>query len=106
MRKEGREILLPDIEHPWILEQLMEIGLFEVSGMDRVPLSWREINEWQRATGVPLQPWQARLMRRLSADYLAELRRAENLHCPPPWSAGPTAADRAADENALRDLLG
>lgn len=89
-----------------ITERLMEIGLVEAGGMGPAPLSWREIEAWQRATGVHLAPWEAKLIRRLSADYISEGRAAESENCPPPWRAPVSRRELDVAEERLRMLLG
>jgi hypothetical protein len=69
------------------------------------PVSWREINEWQRATGINLPAWEARLIRRLSSEYLAETRRAESENCPPPWRAEVTQREREVELARLQMVL-
>lgn len=74
--------------------------------MGTAPLSWREINEWQAATGVALSPFEAKTIRKLSVEYVAESRRAESENCPPPWRAEITDREREVAEAKLRMVLG
>lgn len=84
----------------------MEIGPTEAGGMGAVPLSWREIDAWASRTFARPSAWEARLLRRLSAEYLAESRAAEDPHRPTPWAERPTTVDREANERQLRAVLG
>lgn len=97
---------LPPNPAPHLTDRLIEIGLSEAAGMGAGPLSWQTIAAWQRLTAVPLEPWEARLLRRLSVAYLAEGRRAEDETCPPPWRTEVTQAERDAEEADLMRLLG
>jgi hypothetical protein len=97
---------MPPSPAPHIIDRLVEIGLTEAAGMGSGPLSWREIAAWQENTSVQLEPWEARLIRRLSSAYLAEGRRAESENCPPPWRAPVTQRERDIEEAQLRMLLG
>lgn len=107
LKKDGvKNPAMPPNPAPHIVAHLIEIGLVEARGMGTGPVSWREINEWQRASGVNLTPWEARLIRRLSTEYVAEGGRAENENCPPPWRAPVTQQERDADEARLRMVLG
>lgn len=106
MKRSGVTPRMPPNPAPYLTARLVEIGLTEAAGLGAAPLSWREIMEWQRATGVELAPWEARLLRRLSVEYLAESRRAELETCPPPWRTEPTQAEMDAEEAALRAVLG
>jgi hypothetical protein len=53
--------------------------------MGKSELSWGAIGEWAREIGIDLAPWQKRILRRLSRDYLNESERATKPDCPPPW---------------------
>jgi hypothetical protein len=97
---------MPPNPAPHITDRLIEIGLTQAAGMGAVPLSWLEINAWCERTAVDLEPWEARLIRRLSAAYLAERRKADVETCPPPWRAEVTAREREIEEAKLRAVLG
>ncbi|UAK26553.1 hypothetical protein K8P63_07025 [Sphingomonas nostoxanthinifaciens] len=106
MKRHGVEPEMPVNPAPHIINRLIEVGLVEAAGMGASPMSWREINDWQRATGVDLSAWEARLLRRLSSEYLAEGRRAESENCPPPWRAPVTAREREVEQAQLMTVLG
>lgn len=97
---------MPPNPAPHIVDRLVEIGLTEAAGMSSGPLSWREINEWQRATRVVLAPWEARLIHSLSTAYVSESRRAESESCTPPWRAEVTKREIEVERTALDMLLG
>lgn len=69
------------------------------------PLTHSEINAWQQSSGVELAPWEARLLRRLSAEYLAETRRATDANCPEPSAQRLTDADRARISSKVQQGL-
>ncbi len=89
-----------------ITDRLIEMGLTEAAGMSAVPLSWKEINAWCDGTCVDLPPWERKLIRRLSTDYLAESRRAESETCPAPWLAPANEVTIAAEMHLLDSILG
>ena len=91
---------MPPNPAPSLLAWLLELGITESGGMGPVPLSWREIAEWTRLSGIELPPWQVRLLRNLSVAYIAESRRAEEELCAPPWGRDPLEAMR------MRAVLG
>ena len=64
----------------------MEIGPTESGGFGAAPLSWREIHYWQECMGLRLQPWEIRMIRRLSAEYVSESSRAEDDDAQAPWT--------------------
>jgi hypothetical protein len=75
--------------------------------MDREPISPERIHAWQIAIGARWEPWEVKLLRRLSTEYLAECRRAEDPHCLAPYMPPRrTAEDLAAEERQLRSVLG
>ncbi|GGB21526.1 hypothetical protein GCM10011380_08880 [Sphingomonas metalli] len=89
---------------PHVVDRLTEIGLTGSNGMAAVPLSWGEINEWERSSTVRITGWEKRLIRALSVAYVAEGHRAESDTCPPPWLGEANEATKAAEVAAL-DLL-
>lgn len=70
------------------------------------PVSWQSLAAWQQATGVRIDPWELRLLRRLSVEYVAEGHRAEAENAPPPWPWQPTPDEREFGEAQLRAVLG
>jgi len=106
LKKDGITQQMPPNPVPHIVDRLLEIGLVEANGVGAVPISWREINEWQRATSVDLAPWEARLIRHLSTEYLAEGRRAESENYPPPWRAPVTRCEIETEQARLQMVLG
>ena len=97
---------MPPNPVPSIVNHLLEIGPSEAAGMGIGPVSWQTIDVWQRITGVTLTPWQARLIRQLSQEYVAELRRAESETCPPPWRGKVTQREREVEQATLKQILG
>lgn len=91
---------------PHFLAWFIEIGMCELGGMAARPLSWSEINEWQRASGIDLAPWEAVLMRSLSVAYVGELSLAESMNRPAPWSTELTARERDLEAARLDAVLG
>lgn len=97
---------LPPNPAPHITDWLIELGISEAAGMGVGTLSWREIAAWRRETRTVIEPWEARLLRRLSAAYVAEGRKAESESCPAPWWTGVTAREREIEDAELRSVLG
>lgn len=88
-RQEAGGLLdLPDISRGLIhfVEYLMEAGPTSHAGMGETALRWIDLECWQRGSGVSLQPWECRLLRKLSNDYLTERHRATAFDAPPPWN--------------------
>lgn len=106
LEAQGAEIDGPPNPAPEIIAWLFEAGPAGHAGMGATALSWAEITEWQRNSGVRLMPWQARLLRRLSRDYVAQASKAEEPDCPAPWSRDPTPAESETHEQMLRFMMG
>ncbi len=77
----------PAIRTPWVIDWLMEVGPTDPGAMGSVPISWTSIDHWQHCMGLELPPWLARLLRRLSVDFVAETVRAREPDCPRPGTA-------------------
>jgi hypothetical protein len=74
--------------------------------MGATPLGWQDIGAWERVTGIKLQTWEARGLRRLSAEYLASAQAAQDPNCPPPWVKQPTQDQRTQIANSVRSIFG
>ena len=94
----------------YLLGYLWDVGPTMVAGMGAGPITRQELRAWQASSGIRLQPREARILRRRSIDYLAEMSRGETVDCPAPWQRDLPAEDRAAVANkmfhAIRALAG
>lgn len=106
MKADKIPVQMPPSPAYHLIGYFIEMGMSEAAGMGMVPLSWREINAWCDRTRVELSPWEARLIRRLSTEYLAESRRAESENAPPPWRAEVTQREIEIEQAQLEMLLG
>lgn len=68
-------------------------------------LTHTEIRNWQDNTGFELQSWQARLLRRMSQEYLAETQRAAADKCDPPCPLPDFARAPSAVAMSLRESM-
>lgn len=84
----------------------MEIGPIDVGAEGRRPISWVAIDAWARRTFAEPTAWEVRLLRRLSAEYLAESHRAEDPTHSAPWWPERLEVDHEASERQLRAVLG
>lgn len=90
-----KAVTLPAVEQGYyLIDHLLDAGPVISTGMGAVILTWQELTAWQAALGLVLDPWELRMIRQLSAEYLAESQRATAHDCPPPWSDEPTEAQR------------
>lgn len=76
---------MPPCDTPHLVAWLFEIGPTLPAGMGEGPLTHGELHSWQLNTGITLHSWEARLLRRLSLDYLTESHKARARDCPAPW---------------------
>lgn len=96
---------MPPNPSPWHVELLMEIGPTMAAGMGPTIVTWEEIDRWCARTGVDLEPWESKLLRRLSGDYIAESARAREPACLSPWQTEPTERRREVVEQRVRGLF-
>ncbi len=97
---------LPPITAQHVYDWLMQVGPVEAGGMGQVPISWATIHAWSALTFTRLSSWEARMLRRLSSDYLAEIHAAEDHTRPAPWAPGRAEVDQQEAERRLRAVLG
>lgn len=76
---------MPPCPAPVFITWLFDAGPYEAGAMGKAALGWVTIGAWSREACIALAPWQKRLLRRLSGDYLREGDRAVKHDCPPPW---------------------
>lgn len=88
-----------------IVSLLFDAGPISSSGDGAVPLTWVDLQAWQGATGLCLPPWQLRLLRRLSADYLMELNQGAAVDAPPPWERDLTPERRKKVAKHVRNVF-
>ena len=102
MRDEGTSPLLPSNPLPYLTDWLFEIGPSVAAGMGEGPIGFRDLVAWQEIMGVELQPWEARVLLRLSGEYLGEKHRARKPDCPAPYTGErevqQVARDRVAEQ--------
>jgi hypothetical protein len=85
---------------------LFEVGPIAHGPSGPVPVSWPDLQAWQQATGIELQTWEARALRRLSYDYLDATLAAKSPTSPAPYAAQPSPDNRQAVANAVRNIFG
>lgn len=78
---------LPEIDQEieFLVAYLFDAGPMSAGGQSQSPLTWADLQAWERGSGITLHPWQARLLRALSAEYLSESLTADAHDAPPPW---------------------
>lgn len=76
---------MPEVRAEYLLGYFFEVGPVMAGGMGPAPISQQELVAWQTNTGIELRPWESRVLRRLSSDYITELHKAEDAIRPAPW---------------------
>ena len=79
------DVALPECDASYILEYLFEIGVTA----NGEALTHSEIRSWQENTGVELQSFEARMLKRLSVAYLDECTKAKKQDAETVWSDAP-----------------
>lgn len=92
-------------ESMYLVEMLLDAGPIVSSTSGTRALTWRDFEAWERVTGADVRPWEARILRRLSNDYLAELNRAEAYDAPPPWEREATPEHRKRVSQHIKNVL-
>lgn len=98
-RERGDPIPLPEPAYTYLTDWLFEIGPTVSGGMGAAPVGYRDILAWQEITGIGLMPWEAKIIRHLSAAYLAGQHKAAAHDCPVPFAG--TAADIADQRQSV-----
>ncbi len=77
----------------FLIDYLFEIG--PCSGEE--PVTDFALYMWQRNTGIRLDSWQCRTIRKLSRAHLNESHAATKRNCPAPWRADADIAKEASE---------
>jgi hypothetical protein len=75
---------MPQVDAAYLISYLWEVGPTMAAGGYAGPVTHEELMAWMELTGIELQPWEVRFIRRLSGEYLVESRRAEKADCHEP----------------------
>ncbi|CDO37149.1 hypothetical protein [Novosphingobium sp. KN65.2] len=108
MKADGAIPELPHNPLPYLTEWLFEIGPTSPGGMSAAAIGWRDMEAWQGLSGVDLEPWEARTLRRLSSDFVAMLHDAKAIDCPPPYATNESNNREAVSRkvgNAFRSMV-
>jgi len=76
---------MPEPKAFYLFEFLLDIGVFQETGMAMSALSWQEILAWQAQIGVSLQAWEVKAIRLASREYVSQIDLAKKLDYPMPY---------------------
>jgi hypothetical protein len=82
---------MPECDAYYILEYLFEIGI----SIGEHAITFSEIESWQRLSGIELQPFEARFIKKLSEAYLSASREAADKDAESPWQDAPAYMSKA-----------
>jgi hypothetical protein len=89
----------------YLVDALIEAGPTTAAGMGEIPLTWADLMAYQSGAGQDFAPWELRLIRRLSCEYLRESIRAKAPDARAPWIKEVTAEQRSEVAQQMRDAL-
>lgn len=102
MKTDQREPIFPPNDAPHLTDWLFEIG----PTAQESPISWQEMAAWSHNSGVELDPWEGRTLRRLSKAYLNERYDAKKPNCPEPRLKADEIATRNRVDDQFAALIG
>ena len=71
--------------YEYLVQYLLEVGPASISAGNIGPITWQEIESWQRATGVVLEREEMLAIRDCSCVYADQYIRSQKKDCPAPW---------------------
>lgn len=100
-KKKNQPVLYPPNPAPYLTDWFLEIGPTAPGGMGDAPISWQDMAAWSQVTGIELDPWEGRTLRRLSIAHINQKYAAKKPGCIEPR----LEADRAKAEEVSRDRV-
>lgn len=76
---------MPEISLRYLVDYLFEVGPAGAGAFGATPLTHSELLAWQINMRRMLQPWEINMLRRLSAEWVAESYVAQEPDARPPW---------------------
>ncbi len=89
-----------------LIGYLFDAGPISHGAMGAIPLSHADLMAWQMNTGIELQTWESRALRRLSTAYVGASQDAQQADCPPFFIKQPIDETRQAITKGVRSILG
>lgn len=99
-------IKMPEVvcgEH--LIKHLFEIGPTMQAGLGGAPISFQEIKAWQEVTKINLNGWEARILKRLSNDYLIESQKARDSDYPAPYMPEENQPSKAEIASSMKESM-
>ena len=107
MQAQGNEPEMPDPGPAgYLAGYLWEVGPAVAGGMGPAAIGWADLQAWQAMTGVVLLPWEARLLRHCSLEYVAQLAASDDPAAPEPYRpAQPSERRKQAQADHVESIL-
>lgn len=105
-KDEDVPIELPEVEVGYLVAYLWDVGPTLKSSGGESPLTHGEILAWQQLQGIELQPWETRILIRLSFDYLVQSQKSEKFDCIAPYMKMKGRAMRKHVAKKVDELFG
>lgn len=107
---DDEDIEMPPCQARHLVYYLFEIGPTVATGMGEDAIGHAELQAWQANTGIALNAWEARTLRRLSLAYVAQSYKAKKPDCPAPWKQASYLVNTPSSKtqktrNAIRGLI-
>lgn len=101
----GIDIGMPPVDAPYLIGYLWDVGPTKSSGMGASPIEQPDIESFQRNMGIELQPWEVRVLIRMSREYVSESSKATRSDYPAPWMPERYDTHRADVAKSLRAAM-
>lgn len=82
--QDGLTIVSPEMYCSYLFSYLLEIGVMTNNGTGNVPLSWQDLAAWIQVTGINLDAWEVKVIRRASEIYVNQLELSRKPDAPMP----------------------
>lgn len=87
----------------YLIDWLFDIGVSMHTGMGSVPISWQEIESWGK--DMDLSPWEKKMLRDLSTEYVSYSQKASEPDCPQPFFRYISEEQRKTVSNNILNTL-
>ncbi|MDP3228400.1 MAG: hypothetical protein Q8N13_10550 [Acidovorax sp.] len=99
---DGGTLEMPELSMPYLWAYLQDVGLCERGDMGPRPLSSTELQAWAKGSGLQLDAWEFRALRKASRAFVAQLGSDDTQ---PPYGDPETLADPDVVEQRMAQIL-
>ena len=104
MKAQGSDPVLPFNPAPHLTDWLIEIGPAAPGGEDAI--GYMEMAAWSRLTGIDLNPWEVRTLRRLSRSFVSQRAISRKPSCLEPRLQADEVSARARVDEQFKAMMG